>query len=297
MVDEILSTNIELAAKAGDVPDEIHLFPMGRSDLIDGRVFTVKDAEGIIARSMGRRSNDLPIDYEHQNDSKEALLRGPIPAAGWIKSMVVKPDGIWGKVEWTARARQMIEARGYRYISPSFQANKQTGEVHMIKGAALVHIPALTLTALASAEDDPELETVTARFAAALGLDENADAEEILQAITAKSTPDPAEFVPVAALRDLQAETAAVRERDIEAKVGAAIEGAYITPAMRGWATNLARSTPDSFDTFIASQPPAWSHILTSQFDEVTQTAAPHESEMASHICRQLGLASGSLGD
>jgi phage I-like protein len=297
MVDELQTTAIELAAKAGDVPDEIHLFPLGRSNLLDGRVFTVKDAEGIIARSMGQRPNDLPIDYEHQNDNKEAVTRGPIPAAGWITSMVVKQDGIWGKVEWTDRARQMIAAREYRYISPSFQANKKTGEVHMIKGAALVHIPALTMTALARAEDDPDTETVTARFAAALGLDRDADAEEILQAITAKSTPDPAEFVPVAALRDLQAETAAVRERDIEAKVGAAVKGAYITPAMRDWATELCRSNPDSFDTFISSQPPAWGHILTSQFDGIDQTSAPRETEMESHICRQLGLASGSLGD
>ena len=298
MGQHIQSNPIELANEGGAVPQEIHLFPLGRSVLLDNRVFEVKDAQAIIDRSMGQRPNDLPIDYEHQNDSKEAMARGPIPAAGWITSMVAKADGIWGKVEWTARARQMIANREYRYVSPSFKANSETGEVHMIKGAALVHTPALTLTALARADDETPFETVTARFASALGLDATATESEVLDAITARATPDPAKFVPIEVLQDYQTQTAAMREQEVADKVNAAITGAYITPAMRDWATELCRSDPASFDTFITSQPPAFGYLLQSPFDKMDErVTTARASDVETDISRQLGIDPSRLRD
>ena len=45
-------------------------------------------------------------------------------------------------------------AREYRYISPSFYLHKKTERVVAIKGAGLVHVPALNLVALARPGDD-----------------------------------------------------------------------------------------------------------------------------------------------
>ena len=47
----------------------------------------------------------------------------------------------------------MLANREYRYLSPVFTFDSRTRDALTIKGAALVHTPALRLTALASAED------------------------------------------------------------------------------------------------------------------------------------------------
>lgn len=46
-------------------------------------------------------------------------------------------------VEWTAQAKQFIKNREYRYISPVFGYNKQTGEITVLQHAALVNHPAI----------------------------------------------------------------------------------------------------------------------------------------------------------
>jgi len=64
---------------------------------------------------------DLVIDYEHQ--SLAAKLTGrPAPAAGWIKETRIVANGgrLQGRVEWTQAARDLIQAREYRYLSPVY---------------------------------------------------------------------------------------------------------------------------------------------------------------------------------
>ncbi len=249
----------------GQAPEWVHLLPAGRFGARDGRIFDNADPDGLIA-TFRDRAVDLPIDYEHQNDRPEARLSGPVPAAGWIKELKRKADGIWGRIEWTARARELIVAREYRYLSPALKFLPKSGEIILLKGAALVHSPALHLTALASEENDmtdsaahaqvdPAL---TARIAALVGLPADADPKDILTAILdsmgisrealAPEAPDPARFVPVEAVRDLLADRSArmteTRRADASAKVDAALREGHITPGMRHWATALCQQTP-----------------------------------------------------
>jgi hypothetical protein len=70
------------------------------------------------------RAIDLPIDFEHQNDRKSDLRTGPVPAAGWIKELKADAAGLWGRVEWTAQARELIASKAYRYLRPSFLYTK-----------------------------------------------------------------------------------------------------------------------------------------------------------------------------
>ncbi len=44
---------------------------------------------------------------------------GTAPAAGWIKRLEARPDGIWAAVAWTEAAQARIRAGEYRYITPS----------------------------------------------------------------------------------------------------------------------------------------------------------------------------------
>lgn len=101
-------------------PDWVKLMPLGRiaaGAAKDGRVWNNSQPEQVVLAS--KAAIDLVIDYEHQTDL--ASKNGQIaPAAGWIKSMEVRDDGIWGKVEWTAKAAAYLNAKEYRYLSPTF---------------------------------------------------------------------------------------------------------------------------------------------------------------------------------
>lgn len=136
---------------SGGAPDWVHLIPAGRMQARDGRVFDLVDPAAVIL-DFQQRGVDLPVDYEHQMDRKLPPT-GPVPAAGWIKELAHDDTGLWGRVEWTATARDMISRKEYRYLSPVFLHNT-AGQIQRLSGAGLVHKPALRLKALASENPD-----------------------------------------------------------------------------------------------------------------------------------------------
>ncbi len=312
-------------APAGPVPDWVHLFPAGVMKGRDGRVFELADPGGLVLAFQSNGA-DLPIDYEHQNDRPEARLHGPVPAAGWIKELKADDSGLWGRVEWTATAREMVGRREYRYLSPSFQFHPKTRQIVRLKGAGLVHNPNLHLTALASEEEtmiDPSRPTapdtaemgLLAKFAEVLGLPTDTDTETIMKAMlaalmkrqspvaaTASQTPDPARFVPIDAVRELlsdrNTQIATMRETDATARVEGAIRDGHITPAMRPWATALCAQDPASFETFLSKSPAPYAYLLRPMAQALPAIAADRrtaQSDEEAAICAQLGLVPGSL--
>lgn len=144
-----LCASVDLTVTGAGVPEWVHLLPAGEILTSDGRgPYRVADADGLIAasREFGDR---LPIDENHATDL--AAPRGePAPARGWIVELEARPDGIWGRVEWTAHGSQLVTDRAYRGLSPVIQHQK-TGEVTAILRASLVNRPNLRgLTALHS---------------------------------------------------------------------------------------------------------------------------------------------------
>lgn len=299
----------------GKAPDWVHLLPAGRIEARDGRRFVLDNPEGLLT-AFARNGADLPVDYEHQSELSDGKATGPIPAAGWVKELATRPDGIWGRIEWTARARELIAAKEYRYISPVFEYDATSKAVNRLKGAGLVHSPALHLTALASEgggeetgeETDDEKRGFIAELARLLGLPEDVLMEEVLERVSAlvaqaRAEPDPRRYVPIAAVSDLMRDRneriASMSESQTRARVESAIARGSITPAMRGWATALCKSDPDSFDAFVSSVPPAFAHLGK----RVIAGAAPPpgtglgvvRSDAADAVCAQLGLKPGSL--
>lgn len=170
---------VELPAEP---PEWVHLMTPGHMLARDGREFRLQDPGGVV-RNSTERSAVLVIDYEHQTDHAEANGQ-PAPAAGWIKDLTVRVDGIWGRVDWTPKAAEMIRNREYRFLSPTFTHSKDKSHtVGVILRAALTNNPALELTALATTQDgDPDMEFLIA-LAKALGLGDNATESEILTAL------------------------------------------------------------------------------------------------------------------
>lgn len=310
----ILSTCDRALSPAGGVPEWVHILPAGHIMSRDGREFDLPDP-AVLVLDFQDRGVDLVIDYEHQNDIPAAKLKGPIPAAGWIKELAADETGLWGRVEWTTTARDMIARKEYRYLSPSFL--HKAGHIMRLNGAGLVHRPALHLKALASQEvmmppqNTPTLKTQDAndiirRIAELLGLETDATADQVLAALVPRlataqeQAPDPSKFVPVEAVAELLTDRnlriSTMQEAQTKAMVDKAFDEGYLTPGMRGWATELCQQDPDSFKAFMSMSPRPFAHLLkplARPFSAVTDQ--DDESDEAAAICSQLGLKPGSL--
>ncbi|WP_244234158.1 phage protease, partial [Pseudomonas aeruginosa] len=96
--------------------------PLGEFQANDGRPgvgqrWQLNEVRGqAIVQALLNRGDALVIDYEHKT-----LQAGEVnPAAGWIKRMEMRVDGLYAvDVQWTDQARQMIRGGHYRYISPA----------------------------------------------------------------------------------------------------------------------------------------------------------------------------------
>lgn len=241
-------------------PEAFRLLPLGSFRAVDGRpekldawVLRADDAEKIAA-DLAALQRDLPIDYEHQ--ILEAKNNGqPAPAAGWIKRVAVRLDGdapgLWAEqVVWTERARQMIAAGEYRYVSPVFRFDTKTGRITALLMAALTNHPGLDgLTDLQPLKEDTTMSDSIAALRAALGatdpaIDPAAAAVEALKAKDAEIArlKEEVEAVQAAAVpltehAKLQAELAALAARveaDEKARlIEAGLSDGRILPAQK----------------------------------------------------------------
>ncbi len=157
------------AAQSTDAPSTeqwVHLVPQGTTMGRDGRGPYTLDVAAVTAAFAQHRA-DLPVDYEHQMLTA-TQKSGPVPAAGWITDVQARDNGLWGKVQWTAQAAQLLKERAYRYVSAVFD-HLPDGRVVRLKGAGLVHTPNLPLQAAASQQHDL---TTTAAQGARMKFDE-----------------------------------------------------------------------------------------------------------------------------
>jgi phage I-like protein len=156
-MDEKLLASHAAPLPEGGLAEWYHLLPSGVFQGRDGRgPYILGNPEiGAVVGAFARLGCDLPVDYEHQMlDAKGKA--GPVPAAGWIKEIEPRTDGLWGRVEWTATAANCLKSKEYRYISPVF-IHDRDGHVMGLTMAALTNTPNLHLQAAASREPSPFL--------------------------------------------------------------------------------------------------------------------------------------------
>jgi phage I-like protein len=249
---------------------EIQLFPDGEFTARDGRPGNMTDAKGqplglqhwvmnatVARRLIGQaeaRKTPYVIDYEHQ--SLHAEKNGqPAPAAGWFKTLVYRPgQGLFARVEWTDRARRMVAAREYRFISPLFVFDRQSGEPQALLNASLSNNPAIdgmddVAQRAAAVFDFTYYKETTVNWKDTLiklfGLEADADDAVVEAALTALNTravegesalherdaqiaaltehgtgaPDPAKFVSIAVAEDLRTQIADLASKQTEREV------------------------------------------------------------------------------
>ncbi|WP_051165250.1 phage protease [Methyloversatilis universalis] len=247
---------------------------------------------------IGARGADTVIDYEHQ--TLVAQTAGvPAPAAGWFSRLEWREgSGLWATdVRWTDRAAAMIAASEYRYLSPVFTYDPD-GTPNRLFPVALTNNPGLgalpelsaALTALIAQHTEfPDMDLL-ASLVAALGLPAGTAEATALTAVTALKTkhdelatrvaaltgekttlegqvaaltaagPDPAKYVPVAAVTELQGQLAALTAQvtggEVDKLVADAMAAGKIPPALEAWARDLGKKDVAALRAYIGAAAP-----------------------------------------
>jgi phage I-like protein len=254
MPNPVLAT-LALEIPTGAAPGEVHLLPPGPFRAEDGRPFDAKawllDAT-IAAQVAARRAaklGDTLIDYEHQ--SLHAERNGqPAPAAGWFRALEWRDAGLYAvDVKWTERARSLIAAREYRYISAVFTYLPSSGEILELISAALTNTPALDgLDALIAARREATLEPkpkepqMADATVAALSHERDSLKTEVAALKASVETLTTERDAAKAKLADYEAKAAkaalAAETAERDALISVALEGdaAKLVPAQEAWA-------------------------------------------------------------
>jgi len=294
------------AACAFELPNDnaawVQVLPAGAFKPNDGRKMPVphwtidaKSASEIINKFRAQK-NPLVIDYEHQTLHTEKNGQ-PNPAAAWMVDLEWREgSGLWAKAEYTPQAKEQIKTGQYRYFSPVFGHDKK-GVVRELFHGAFTNNPAIDgmqrLTAAARQLLNPTEDTTMSEtqektadlsaIAAALNLDNSADEQSIIAACSALKTqaakpaaPNPAEYVPVAAMREMQAQivalSAQIQSGEVETLIAAATQQGKLLPAQIEWAKDYGAKDLSGLKAYLESAPAI--AALTSQ-----QGKAPKENE------------------
>lgn len=199
----IAACSYSLGSVADDNTIWLQVTPAGHFTPADGREIKVPSwhinqavASKVIERFHSTK-NKRVIDYEHQTLRKEENGQ-PAPAAGWYTDLQWREgEGLFAKVQLTARAANYIAEGEYQYFSPVFLYHPTTGDVLDVQMGALTNAPAidgmqeLSLRAAASfgcfddsSEENPVNKLLLALIAA-LGLAENTTEEQAVAALSA----------------------------------------------------------------------------------------------------------------
>lgn len=286
----MVAAAIEVGLNDGRVAKRVKLLPIGEVKLRDGRgPYIVRDrahAELIVAATKAfLGATDFMFDYDHQAlYAPKPGVGGRAIAAGWAPTLTVEDDGIYADVDWTAAATEQLEAREYRYVSPTFTIDPATKLVRHLKNAALVNIPAIDLAAVAAGSDigeDMDLSKIAAALglgadadeaaiiaaatsltastglatvAAAVGLGADASADQIAAAIV-EQRPDPAKFVPVDQVNGMAAQLATLNSERADREIAAAMQSGKLVPALKDWALTLFKSDEAKWSDWLKNAP------------------------------------------
>lgn len=273
-----------------EAPDEIKILPLGTVHSQKGDFVVDDESFDLINRHFENRGLDLVIDYEHQT-----LKDVQAPAGGWIKKLVKTNDAIAAQVEWTAKAKQYLENKEYKYLSPVVICRKSDGKAVALHSVALTNTPAIDgmfalvnsidISSPDGAEGGNRMELK--KIVALLGLPEDAteaDVEKAIQelkkqekaeeVVANKTIMDLLELKADAKTEDVAAKIMELKgtadktkdemilelkrrmdERDAEELVTMALKQGKISAAQKAWAKEYALKDAEGFQAFVTKAP------------------------------------------
>ena len=259
----VTALSSELPAAAGGWQ---RILPAGQFSARDGRgPFVLGDRanmEAIVAATSAYHGEtDIVVDYDHQALAVMEPKSGKTAkAAGWVKGVEVRDDGIWADIEWTAAAAEAIRNKEYRYLSPVVPHDAK-GNVKMILGVSLTNVPAFHIEAFSAAHPFSQTDRTKTmdKILAALGLAKDSGEDAALSALNALLTANTAlatalglgkdgltqeeesRLEEIAALISATERRAIAAERDAMDRYAATYLAAHIGAEFSGYVSGVAR--------------------------------------------------------
>lgn len=257
-----------------DAPSQIKIMPIGLVKSLKGDFLVDTQAYNSILNNFKSHQVDIPVDYEHQT-----LQNVQAPAAGWIKEIMLKSDGVYAVVEWTDKAAQYIKEKEYRYLSPVVSVRETDRRALLLHSVALTNTPAIDgMTAIAnSAKGDTFSDMVKGRT------DDKASSDKMDSASNGTVMEDPTEFIkrlrkifqlpedtPISDIENCISElikgtsklNLEVNSMHFEAHkqqandvVTMALKSGKITPYQKDWAFRSAMSNLQDFSDWVKNAP------------------------------------------
>lgn len=143
--------------------------------------------------------------------------------------------------------------------------------------------------------DKSETQVVLASVQDKLGLGSDADTDAVLAAVEtaqAGGDPDPAKYVPIGALKDVNARLASIEEEKVLATIDQAVADGKLAPAQKDWAIALGKKDFPSLQSFIGDAP-AFKGGQQIDGDPPTEKGKLTQEERV--ICAQLGVSAADF--
>ena len=169
----------------GGAPAVISILPLGHVVSQKGEFDVDEESLELMKAQIAQRGVDLVVDYEHQT-----LSGGRAPAAGWVKEIFLDGGHIKARVEWTLPAKQYLENKEYRYLSPVITVRKADNKATGLHSIALTNTPAIEgMTPIVNSQNfkggQNTMDELIKKLAELLGLGEDATGEQVVEAIEA----------------------------------------------------------------------------------------------------------------
>jgi len=136
-----LFDGVGAGADAKAPPSEFRIFKRGVNSSVKGDFLFDDQAAELVMAAYAEHGVELTIDYDHHT-----LLTGSgvkAISAGWF-GLELRDGDLWAcNVRWTPAATAHLEAGEYRYMSPLFNSDMQTGRIEKVLDVALTNTPAL----------------------------------------------------------------------------------------------------------------------------------------------------------
>ena len=155
------------AREISEAPEWVMYMPAGDSEInasVSGRASRVhvkvdKETADTLETSFNSIQSaggpDPYVGFDHN----------PGPAGFWPKAFKWEEDGVYVKAEWTDTGKSGVEGRSYRYFSPTFLLNRETGKIEGLpaKGeiGSLVNNPAFRGIKAVTANETNQTNTMT----------------------------------------------------------------------------------------------------------------------------------------
>lgn len=170
-------------------PETIKLLPLGLVKSQKGNFYVDEESFREMKNHFEGRGIDIVVDYEHQT-----LKDVQAPAGGWIKNLFLADGAVCANVQWTGKAKEYLENREYRYLSPVVVVRNSDMKAISLHSVALTNSPAIDGMSPIINAYDPEMEEneggtnnmeLLEKLVAALGLPAEATEEDAVTALTA----------------------------------------------------------------------------------------------------------------